>query len=141
MRDRDGLHARLYILDANRDWISVAIAGVMADGGDTSDLVVLVLDTRGDVGGGIARALSARHPKLNVDRHERVVLGKGEIPTAIAIVEVALARALLAESNPTVSKALAVRPPLRRLRVVAVASGGASLAYVAIGRVGKQGFA
>ncbi|HEX7603108.1 MAG TPA: hypothetical protein VF316_15935 [Polyangiaceae bacterium] len=123
------LAARLHLLACNREWTSVALARVMADGGDAQQLVVLILDTTDEVGRGLARALAERHPKLSVEHHERVVLGKGQIPTVLAVIEVALARSLLAESNPSVAARLTAVPPGGRVRVVSISEGGAVLVH------------
>ena len=124
------IEARLHLLASNRDWISVALARVVADGGDIKQLVVLILDTTDNVGGGIARALAERHPKLGVEHHERVVLGKRQIPTVIAVVPVPAAELLFAETHPGVAGGLGIPPPCGRVRVVSVASGGATLLHL-----------
>jgi len=131
------LVTRLHLLDANRAWISMAITQSLEAGRAPSDLVVLVLETTDLVGAGIARALTERHPRIQLEEHEHAV----EIPTAIVVMSVADGRAALAETNPVVAARLAASPPSGRARAVSIACGGAMLVHAHVDRLDTAGCA
>lgn len=96
-----GARTRLHLLRANRDAIAVMIARAVSAGLDAADVVVIVADQRDTVGRELAEA-AAEKAGLKAAGEAWEVERRGEIPTAIIVLNVSAARALFNESHPGV---------------------------------------
>lgn len=134
-----GAEARLHLLSANRDAISLMLDRAVAGGLAPSDSVVLVADQRDTVGRELAVA-AAEQAGLDGDSEAARVQTRGEIPTAIIVVPLAAARMLFAQSHPEVARGLVRRPAPGLVRVIVVAEGAAMLAHAQVSpHVGRLG--
>lgn len=123
-----GAEARLHLLNANRDAVSVMVARAVVGGLDRCDAVVVVVDQRDPVGAQLASA-AAEKAGLDAGTEAERVKDRGEVPTAIIVVPLAAARVLFRESHPDVAGGLARCLQPVRVRVVVVAEGAAMLVH------------
>lgn len=126
-----GAQARLHLLNANRDAISVMLGRAVGGGLEPTDAVVIVLDQRDPVGRELAAA-AAEKASLDADEVAERVQGRGPIPTVIIVVPLAGARHLFTESHPEVQRGLARSTGPRQVRVVVIAEGAAMLVHAEV---------
>lgn len=74
------------------------------------DDIIIVLDSRDSLAGGILRALSESQG-TDFAAHEAKVSKRGEIPVGILLVQASIAARLLERQNPTVAEALRTKQP------------------------------
>lgn len=123
-----GVRDRLHLLAANRDAIAIML-GRAADGGlDIPDAVVVVVDQRDPVGCDLAMA-AADKAGLDAAEEGTRAAARGDIPTAIIVLELRAARAVFCESHPEVARGLAQHPHQGRIRTVVIAAGAAMLVH------------
>jgi hypothetical protein len=126
---------RLHLAEANLDLLAVSLAKAVEAGADRDEVVALLLDTRDHLARELAAAIVERQGGLDLDQEEARVLGRGQIPTAIAVLPLRLVELLFAETHPAVSSGVRRAPPQGRLRVVVVAAGGATLLHLPVASV------
>lgn len=126
-----GQEGRLYLLNANRDAISVMLARAVEGGLDPHDAVAVIVDQRDPLGSDFAEA-AATKAGLNADREASLLELRGEIPTAIIVVTAAMARLLFRETHPTVAKGLSRELLPGHVRVVVIADGAAMLVHAEV---------
>jgi hypothetical protein len=124
------LDARFHLLRQNRNAVMVMLAKALRERLHVESVVAVVADTRDTVGGPMARAMAERSPGLDADVEAARAEAKGEIPTLVSVVPLKLAVALFADSHPAVTNGLRQALIPGTLRVVVVASGGATLFQV-----------
>ncbi len=113
---------RLRLWLYNRDHAAL----MLARESDLTGQLLLVVDARDPVGGGIAKVL-ADQQHMDLDAHARKTLAKNEIPTLISIMPTDLIRTVIAEANPLVAEALGRSPAPGGIWVIVIAAGGTSL--------------
>ena len=92
------------------------------------DIVIVLADLRDKVGQDLASVCAEKGAGIvNLAAHEKVVLDKGLIPTAIMVFERQVAVTLFTEVTPSVSQRLATKPPNSGVWVVVIAGGSSSL--------------
>lgn len=122
-----GADARLHLLHANRDAVSVMLARAAVSGLAPEDAVVLIVDQQDPVGAELAQAAAEKAGLDASIEAERVQRRGGEIPTGIIVVPLAGARILFAEGHPEVARGLARRPAASQVRVVVISEDAAML--------------
>ena len=86
--------------------------------------------------------LIERGTDLDLDAEEARILRQPDIvPTGLALIPLAAARAGFAVSHPKVAEGLCAAPPPGRVRVVVVAAGGATLLHLPVAKLGAPGSA
>jgi len=123
------LRERLHLVEANCAILPLVLAKA---GGDPSGAVVVLADVRDPVGHGLATAAVKKAGGLDLGREAARTEARGDIPTAVIVVPLLAARMLFAETHPTVAKGLLTEPPPGKVRVVAIAAGGAVLVHAVI---------
>jgi hypothetical protein len=136
-----GVQERLHLVRENDGLIAVAVGKAMSRLGH-DDVVVLVLDTRDSVARDLAQVLVERSTDLNLDHEEARILAKRDmVPTGIAVIPLAAARAGFSVSHPMIADGLGATPPEGRVRVVVVAAGGATLVHLPLAKLAGGGSA
>jgi len=123
-----GVEARLHLVKVNRSAIYLMLCRFATGGQPVGDAVVVVADTSDALG--LELAAAARE-KAGMNSHEESsqVLQEGQIPTAMIVLTLDDAKALLRTSHPSVAAGLDHRPPQGCVRVVSIAAGAAMLVH------------
>jgi hypothetical protein len=105
-----------------------AAKALIAEAGTTDDIVIVIADARDPLGRDLALASSAKHG-VDFEDHERKMIAKGQIPTVVFGVSVAIASKLMSISSPSVSQKLDTAPSLPEglAFVLIISSGGSTL--------------
>lgn len=130
-RSSAGIDIRIHLVQANRVAIGLMLDRAVTGGVERSLPVVIIADTRDRVGRALAEAATARSTLDIADEAERVS-ERGEVPTAIIIVSINVARELFMDSHPSVAKGLDRLPRPGCVRCVSIAGGAATLIHVDI---------
>ena len=139
MKPNRNIQERLHLLTANEQLIALSVARTKLD---RDDLVVVVLDTQDPVARDLAKAIVNRLGNLDFEREETRILRQPDVvPTGIAVMPLAAARAGFELNHPRVADGLRAVPPQGRVRVVVVAAGGASLLHLPIVPLATEGSA
>jgi hypothetical protein len=123
-----GATARLYLLRANRDAVSVVLSRSIAGGLSPGEAVVIIADQRDPLGHELA-VTAAEKAGLDADTEGAKVDARGEIPTTLLVLKLRSAHDLFRESHPEVTAGLAKGPGHGRVRIVVIAEGAAMLVH------------
>lgn len=127
-----------------RFWLANAPVAMMAlkktaPNGDYRNLVVIITDMRDVVARTITEAIG-QIEKVDIPAHEAKAEKKGEIPTGILVLEVALTAEVFEETDhPGIAAGLRRVPPPGHIRAVIVSSGAVMLLHPPIIRVPEAG--
>lgn len=139
MNSNRDIDHRIHLVRANESLIALSVGKAKLDPGE---VVVLVLDTQDPVARDLAKVLVERAADLDLNREEARILSQPDVvPTGIAIIPLAAARAGFAGSHPKIADGLRAAPPVGRVCVVVVAAGGATLLHLPIARMTAAGSA
>lgn len=123
---------------ANESLAAMALQKV-APGGDLSNLVAIVADMRDPIARLLVEA-AGETQGLDVAGHEAKIEKKGEIPTAIMILEVSVVEGLMnVLDHPAVAKVLARIPPPGHVRAIVISAGAAMLLHPPVVNVPSAG--
>ena len=125
---RADVRERLYLARANRESVGVMVGRAAANGLNVVAAVAIVVDQRDHVGKALAELAAARAGLDAADEAARVH-ARGEVPTAILVVDLDSAVAIFEETHPAVAAGLERSPPSGCVRLVVVAAGGALLIH------------
>lgn len=131
---RADVRERLHLAQANRSALALMLGRGMAAGLDVLRVVAIVADQRDEVGRQLAE-FAARQVGLNAAVEGTRAEDRGEVPTAILVVDVDSAVAIFTETHPSVAAGLSNCPPPGCVRVVAIAAGGATLLHCEVSPV------
>jgi hypothetical protein len=130
---------RMHLLKHNRAAVMVMLGKARGEG-KGSALVAIVADTTDVIGRDIASAFAEKSdPSLDVGAEARRVQARGEIPTFVVVVPLALAATGFALSHPNIAKGLGQPARPGALPIVLVGSGGATLVHVAAEPTSSRG--
>jgi hypothetical protein len=139
MNSNRDIDHRIHLVRENEQLIALSVSKAKVG---IADIAVLVLDTRDPVARDLARAIVERSTDLDLDTEEARILRKPDVvPTGLAVIPLAAARAGFGVSHPKIAEGLRAAPPTGRVRVVVVAAGGATLLHLPVTRMGATGSA
>lgn len=127
-----------------RFWFSNTVMAMMAlqkvaPNGDYSELVVIIADMRDEIARVITEAAGISQ-NVDVAAHEAKIEKKGEIPTAVLVLEVDIASAIFATvEHPVIVKGLRQKPPAGHVRAIVISSGAAMLLHPPVTSVPSAG--
>ena len=123
---------RVCFARANVEAAGIMLAGYRRESGDPNgEVVVVVIDVRDPMGRDLVGPEGAQEALR--------IAGPDEIPTAVAVLPLVIAREIFRVSHPKVARALREEPPPGRLRVLGVASGGVTLMHLEVEEVVEAG--
>jgi len=124
-----GEEARLNLIRVNRSSIYVMLCRVAAKGNPVADLVAFVADTSDKIGVELAQAACEKSAFEMMQQEEALGPNLEQIPTAIILVTLEDAKAILSQSHPNVVVGLERQPAQGYVRVISISAGAAILVH------------